>query len=83
MAERTTKQNKALVVVIATVAATGGLLFGFDTGVISGAIPFFQKTFGIADNWIEIITTAGLVGAVIGAMFSGRIADILGRKRLF
>ena len=82
MAERTTKQNKALVVVIATVAATGGLLFGFDTGVISGAIPFFQKTFRIADNWIEIITTAGLVGAVIGAMFSGRIADILGRKKV-
>jgi len=45
MAERTTKQNKALVVVIATVAATGGLLFGFDTGVISGAIPFFKKLF--------------------------------------
>ena len=76
------KQNKALVAVIATVAATGGLLFGFDTGVISGAIPFFQKTFAIEDNWVEIITTAGLVGAVIGAMFSGRIADILGRKKV-
>ena len=82
MAERTNKQNKTLVVVIATVAATGGLLFGFDTGVISGAIPFFQKTFAIADNWVEIITTAGLVGAVIGAMFSGRIADIIGRKKV-
>ena len=34
------------------------------------------------DNWVEIITTAGLVGAVIGAMFSGRIADILGRKKV-
>jgi len=82
MAERTSKQNKALVVMIATVAATGGLLFGFDTGVISGAIPFFQQHFGIADNWIEIITTAGLVGAVIGAMSSGRIADIIGRKKV-
>ncbi len=41
------KQNKKLVVIIATIAATGGLLFGFDTGVISGAIPFFQKAFGI------------------------------------
>jgi MFS transporter, SP family, galactose:H+ symporter len=76
------RQDKKLVVVIATIAATGGLLFGFDTGVISGAIPFFQKAFGIADNWIEIITTAGLVGAVIGAMFSGRIADIVGRKKV-
>ena len=82
MAEKTNKQNKALVVIIATVAATGGLLFGFDTGVISGAIPFFQKAFGIADNWVEIITTAGLVGAVIGAMFSGRMADIIGRKKV-
>ena len=82
MAEKSNKQNKALVFMIATVAATGGLLFGFDTGVISGAIPFFQKAFGITDNWIEIITTAGLVGAVIGAMFSGRIADIVGRKKV-
>lgn len=82
MAEKTNKQNKALVVIIAAVAATGGLLFGFDTGVISGAIPFFQKAFGIEDNWVEIITTAGLVGAVIGAMFSGRLADIVGRKKV-
>lgn len=76
------RQNKALVVVIATIAATGGLLFGFDTGVISGAIPFFQKAFGITDSWVEIITTAGLVGAVIGAMSSGRIADVVGRKKV-
>ena len=76
------KQSKSLVFVIATIAATGGLLFGFDTGVISGAIPFFQKAFGIDNNWIEIITTAGLVGAVIGAMTSGRVADIVGRKKV-
>jgi MFS transporter, SP family, galactose:H+ symporter len=82
MVKEKARQNKALVIVIATIAATGGLLFGFDTGVISGAIPFFQKTFGIADNWVEIITTAGLVGAVIGAMFSGRIADVIGRKKV-
>lgn len=77
-----TKQNKGLVIVIASIAATGGLLFGFDTGVISGAIPFFQKAFNIDDSWVEIITTAGLVGAVFGAMFSGRIADIVGRKKV-
>lgn len=82
MAEKNNKQNKALVIIIAAVAATGGLLFGFDTGVISGAIPFFQQAFNIPDNWVEIITTSGLVGAVIGAMFSGRIADIVGRKKV-
>jgi sugar porter (SP) family MFS transporter len=82
MADKNNKQNKFLVFIISTVAATGGLLFGFDTGVISGAIPFFQEAFGITDSWIEVITTAGLVGAVIGAMSSGRIADIVGRKKV-
>jgi len=73
--------NKNLVVIIAAVAATGGLLFGFDTGVISGAIPFFQQNFQIDNSMVESITTAGLIGAVIGAMFTGRISDIFGRKK--
>ena len=80
MTEKT--YNKGLVWVIAAIAATGGLLFGFDTGVISGAIPYFQKAFALEDSWIEIITTAGLVGAVVGAMFCGRLTDILGRKKV-
>ena len=73
--------NKNLVVIIAAVAATGGLLFGFDTGVISGAIPFFQQDFHLSNSMVENITTAGLVGAVIGAMFTGRLSDIFGRKK--
>ncbi len=73
--------NKNLVVIIAAVAATGGLLFGFDTGVISGAIPFFQQDFQLTNSMVENITTAGLIGAVIGAMFTGRISDIFGRKK--
>ena len=39
--------NKRVVIVIASIAATGGLLFGFDTGVISGAIPYFAEVFCI------------------------------------
>ena len=45
--EKKPTRNKILVAVIATIAATGGLLFGFDTGVISGAIPYFQKNFAL------------------------------------
>ncbi len=82
MAKKERKYNKKLVVVIASVAATGGLLFGFDTGVISGAIPFFQQDFQIDNSMVENITTAGLVGAVIGAMLTGRISDIFGRKKV-
>lgn len=68
------------VIVMAIVAATGGLLFGFDTGVISGAIPFLQKDFGIESGTIEFITTAGLVGAIFGAFFGGKITDRFGRR---
>ena len=50
-----TEYNSKLIYVIAVVAATGGLLFGFDTGVISGAIPFFQKDFGIDNGMIRIV----------------------------
>ncbi len=76
------KQNKVLVIVIAAIASTGGLLFGFDTGVISGAIPFLQLDFMLTDGQIENITAFGLIGAVIGALFGGRITDILGRKKV-
>ncbi|WP_276855965.1 sugar porter family MFS transporter [Bacteroides fluxus] len=75
-------KNTVQVYIIAIIAATGGLLFGFDTGVISGAIPFLQKDFGIDDGVIELITTAGLIGAIAGALFCGKITDYLGRKKV-
>ena len=74
--------NKNSVYFIAVIAAMGGLLFGFDTGVISGAIPFFQSYFGIDDAMVETITAAGLAGAIVGALFCGRITDRLGRRRV-
>lgn len=76
------QRTKSLVFVIPAVAALGGLLFGFDIGIVSGAIPYFQKKFGVDDSWVELITTSGLVGAVIGAMFCGWIADRIGRKKV-
>lgn len=72
--------NKKLIYVIAVIAATGGLLFGFDTGVISGAIPFFQQDFGIDDNMVELVTSSGLIGAILGALFCGKVTDRLGRR---
>jgi len=81
---KTSSTNKGLVAVIATIAATGGLLFGFDTGVISGAQNFLQDAngWGVSNSQLEWITTAVLVGAVLGAAFSGRITDIIGRKKV-
>ncbi len=76
------KSNKNVVIVIASIAATGGLLFGFDTGVISGAIPFLQDYFELTDSQVENVTALGLIGAVVGALVTGRITDYLGRKKV-
>lgn len=70
------------VIIMAIVAAMGGLLFGFDTGVISGAIPFLQQDFGLTDGTIEFITTAGLIGAIVGALIGGSVTDGLGRRKV-
>lgn len=77
-----TNYNRWLVYIVAIIAATGGLLFGFDTGVISGAIPYFQPYFGIDDSMVETITTAGLIGAILGALTCGRITDRFGRRKI-
>jgi len=74
--------NKNFVWIIAAIAATGGLLFGFDTGVISGAIPFLRTDFVLTDGEVENITAFGLIGAVIGALLCGRITDIFGRRKV-
>ncbi|MDR2475371.1 MAG: sugar porter family MFS transporter [Bacteroidales bacterium] len=76
------KFHSYYIYIIAVVAATGGLLFGFDTGVISGAIPFFQKDLSIDDNAVELITSSGLIGAILGALFCGKAVDRFGRKKV-
>jgi sugar porter (SP) family MFS transporter len=73
---------KANVLLISVIAATGGLLFGFDTGVISGALPFLKQYWNLTNSSIELITTTVLIGAVAGAVTSGRLSDILGRKKM-
>jgi len=73
---------KTNVLLISVIAATGGLLFGFDTGVISGALPFLKQYWNLTNSSIELITTTVLIGAVAGAVSSGRLSDILGRKKM-
>src|SRR3954466_13830459 len=76
------QRAKSKVLVIAIIAATGGLLFGFDTGVISGALPFLKEYWKLNDKTVEWITTTVLIGAIIGAVFSGKLSDYLGRKKM-
>jgi sugar porter (SP) family MFS transporter len=69
------------VVWAAAITALGGLLFGYDTGVISGALLFLQSSFGTLSSFDkELVTSLLLVGAMVGALFAGRIADRMGRR---
>lgn len=76
-------QNKGLLIyTIAAIAATGGLLFGFDTGVINVALPSLRQEFQLTTTAESSVVTAVLIGGLAGSLLSGRLADILGRKRI-
>jgi SP family sugar:H+ symporter-like MFS transporter len=62
--------------------ALGGLLFGYDTGVISGALLFIPNTFKLGPFLQGAIVAGLLLGAMIGAALAGRLSDRLGRRRL-
>src|SRR4051794_7614741 len=65
----------------ASVTALGGLLFGYDTGVVSGALLFLKTQFGgLSSFQQELVTSFLLVGAMFGALGAGRVADRIGRR---
>ncbi|QFU82077.1 sugar porter family MFS transporter [Natronorubrum aibiense] len=87
----TADERNSFVYVVAALAALNGLLFGFDTGVISGAMLYVRETFELATvlgyslnpSYVEgIIVSGAMIGAIIGAALGGRLADRLGRRRL-
>lgn len=70
------------VTMVSGISALAGLLFGYDTGVISGAILFVRKDFLLSTFQEEVVVAAVLLGAVAGAAFGGKLADALGRRKL-
>ena len=74
--------NKNQLLIFSMVAALGGLLFGFDTGVISGAIPFIKLEFYLNAYQEGFAVSNLMIACVIGALFAGPIADWTGRKKV-
>ena len=74
--------SSGFVYVAAAISALGGMLFGYDTGVISGAILFISKDFSLTQLQVEIVVSCVLIGALIGAMTGGVLADRFGRRRV-
>lgn len=72
--------NKQYLLTANIVAALGGLLFGFDTAVISGTIPFIEPYFNLTDVTLGWAVSSILLGCAIGAVISGRLSERYGRK---
>ncbi len=74
--------SKAYVYKATVVAAVGGLLFGYDTAVVAGAIGFIQKAYGLTPAMKGWIASCALIGCIAGAMFGGKLSDAAGRKKV-
>jgi SP family galactose:H+ symporter-like MFS transporter len=76
------RQGHGFLYLAAVIASLSGLLFGYDTGVVSGALLFLKVQYHLSPTMQEVVTGIVLVGAVLGAAGSGRLADRMGRRKL-
>ena len=74
--------NKWYVYKATVVAAVGGLLFGYDTAVVAGAIGFIEKRYDLSAAMVGWIASCALIGCIVGAMFAGKLSDRIGRKKV-
>jgi len=75
------KESNRYVILVSMVAAIGGLLFGYDTAVISGGIVFLRTHFGLDAAEMAWAASCALAGCILGAAIAGVISDAMGRRK--
>uniref|UniRef100_A0A8R2BAP1 Major facilitator superfamily (MFS) profile domain-containing protein n=1 Tax=Acyrthosiphon pisum TaxID=7029 RepID=A0A8R2BAP1_ACYPI len=75
-------RTEPFVKIIALVATLGGLLFGYDTGVVSGALLFMRSDLQLTPFTTGLVTSSLLFGAAFGALLAGHFADAMGRRKI-
>lgn len=73
--------SSRLGLLVAVSAATVGIIYGYDSSNIGGALLFITKDFHLSVGQQQLVTTAVVVGEVVGALFGGALANRIGRKR--
>jgi SP family arabinose:H+ symporter-like MFS transporter len=68
---------------ISLVATLGGVLFGYDTAVISGTVDFLQERFAIGNMMLGLVVSSAIAGCMLGAAFAGSLSDRFGRRVAF
>src|SRR4026207_2150516 len=74
------RHSSAYVIALSCVAAMGGFLFGFDSGVINGAVDALARAFGTQAAGTGFAVPSFLLGGAVGAFGAGTLADSLGRR---
>jgi sugar porter (SP) family MFS transporter len=75
-----TPNTRNLAIIVSLTAATVGVVYGYDTGSIAGALLFLPKEFNLSTSAVEWITTFTGLGLILGALIANRLADRYGRK---
>ena len=73
--------NRSYILGLSFISALGGYLFGFDFAVISGALPFLQRQFGLDEYWQGLTTASLALGAILGCLIAGGFSDRYGRRK--